>query len=732
VTAHHHDLNAARRLSVSAYDREALLAHVAKVLPRYQWDLDGARRVRRVTGLTADVLDALPGECLQGRWEAFEAWVWPNWVTGSDRLPAGNCWTWGAWMVVIARLVRPSLTLSDIRLNQWVARLPADDPLLMARDTFVKTAESLEWGTPAFKGLALRSGLHLLLSRGYDGWDQLTEADLASLPLRTHGSDLLDAVLSRLGVIERGPLRGTTRRMRRERLSPTELAEAAEMPAWCKPVTALYLETYAVRLSDRYATLRHKVRALSHFWRYLEVEYPEITACRDVTPAATRGFVANVVEHARKVARRPNGEVTTSAHAWLVDVRVFFADICTWATEEGSPFAEHAPPTVPLTRHDFLDVGFRQARLRRDARMTATVLDLEREMPNIRAFALRRWHEAEQDLAAHPGDRFTLAGETTAFWDWALVELLVTSGVRIEEACELTTFGILRRQLPDGRVYYLLHVKPSKLGGARTIPIGDGLGRVIAEIVRHIRRFYGTDAVPACDRRDDHEIRPLPRAPYLLQGAGHPSAMGANTIRYRLRKLSLAAGARCSDGSPLELRPHDCRRVFASEHLNNNTPVQVIQALLGHTTLDTVMIYAKLYPAHLVEEYRRAVHGMYLGVYGDEALRAPTTEEWAAFSTSCSMRDMGTHLCALPTGEHCPRGLVCLGCTHAQPKRSAIPVFRRMLASHTRAVERAREVGEPPGQVAAREMEIERIRSALRRAEELTEDVAAAIESVAG
>jgi hypothetical protein len=31
---------------------------------------------------------------------------------------------------------------------------------------------------------------------------------------------------------------------------------------------------------------------------------------------------------------------------------------------------------------------------------------------------------------------------------------------------------------------------------------------------------------------------------------------------------------RRSDGSPLALLPHDCRRVFASEHLNNNTPVQ--------------------------------------------------------------------------------------------------------------------------------------------------------------
>lgn len=127
----------------------------------------------------------------------------------------------------------------------------------------------------------------------------------------------------------------------------------------------------------------------------------------------------------------------------------------------------------------------------------------------------------------------------------------------------------------------------------------------------------------------------------------------------------------------------------------------------------------------------RAVRGMYVGVYGNDALRAPTAEEWAEFSTSCSMRDMGTHLCALPTGEHCPRGLVCLGCTHAQPKRSAIPVFRRMLGSHTRALERAREVGEPAGQIAARDLEIERIRSALRRAQELSEDVATAIESAA-
>ena len=93
------------------------------------------------------------------------------------------------------------------------------------------------------------------------------------------------------------------------------------------------------------------------------------------------------------------------------------------------------------------------------------------------------------------------------------------------------------------------------------------------------------------------------------------------------------------------------------------------------------------------------------------------------------MRDMGTHLCALPTGDYCQKGLVCLGCAHAQPKKSAAPVFRRMAASHRRALAKAREVGEPAGQIAARQLEVERIEHALRRAEELEHDVAEAIEA---
>lgn len=98
------------------------------------------------------------------------------------------------------------------------------------------------------------------------------------------------------------------------------------------------------------------------------------------------------------------------------------------------------------------------------------------------------------------------------------------------------------------------------------------------------------------------------------------------------------------------------------------------------------MIYAKLYPDSLVEGYRAAMRGLYGDFYNADELPDPSSQDWAAFAASCNLRDMGTHICALPTGQHCSRGLVCLGCHHAQPKKSAAPTFRRMIASHTRAL----------------------------------------------
>ena len=96
---------------------------------------------------------------------------------------------------------------------------------------------------------------------------------------------------------------------------------------------------------------------------------------------------------------------------------------------------------------------------------------------------------------------------------------------------------------------------------------------------------------------------------------------------------------------------------------------------------------------------------------------------------SARRRDAGRHdgfpsrvAVAIPRSEE-------KACSSAQPKKSATPIFKRMLTSHQAALQRARGAGEPAGQLAARELEVQRINSALRRAGDLDDDVAAAIEA---
>ncbi len=75
-------------------------------------------------------------------------------------------------------------------------------------------------------------------------------------------------------------------------------------------------------------------------------------------------------------------------------------------------------------------------------------------MPKIRAFALQRWKAAHAALKVTTTRGYPWSDEVDTFWDRALLELLVQSGLRIEEASELTTLDILKRKMPDGRIYY--------------------------------------------------------------------------------------------------------------------------------------------------------------------------------------------------------------------------------------------------------------------------------------
>ena len=582
------------------YDGERLLEAVAAVLP--DWRVSCKQHAGRLGAcrLLVEVLDWLPGTRLQDRWEAFEELIWPAWAAGRER-PAHHHWSYGVWTLVMSRAVRPGWpVLGVFAPGKWLWPLPADDPLRAVAEQLREATAQVAWSNARMRAGAGALGLRIMLARGYGSLAQITPADLQDAPLvkRQRGIDTLDAALCGLGILERSPQPGATRQQRVARASPGELVARVEMPERFRVVTALYLETYAQRVSDTHTSLRNKATNLARFWPVHRRAIPRAGRLRR---AAARARASVRAGRDRAEPRRAAQARRRAARDRLrVAVRcACVPDRPVRAAEPGSPLAAYAPRTLPLTHHDLKGFGFEKARRRQQARMTAgaTVLELERAVPSIRAQAFTAWHEADQHFQTEPPGPGVERREREAFWDWAVLELLVQSGLRIEEG-GLRAHNARRAQAPAARqsALLLLHVKPSKFDRARVIPIGDGLGRVIADIIAYVRGFYDTAQIPPCDNWDHRERRPLPRAPYLLQGAGHPSVINASQVRARLARLSHDAGAHKADGTPLVIRPHDCRRIFASEHLNNDTPPHVIQALLGHAAIDTVMVYAKLYP----------------------------------------------------------------------------------------------------------------------------------------
>jgi hypothetical protein len=131
------------------------------------------------------------------------------------------------------------------------------------------------------------------------------------------------------------------------------------------------------------------------------------------------------------------------------------------------------------------------------------------------------------------------------FWDWALLELLLTNGLRIEEVSEPATLGVLKRELPygTGGSTTCRTSNPRNTITPESSRSATGSGGSSLVIIGPLKVFYHCHAVPACDGRDNTSKTPLLRAPasYLLQGAGHPSAMSTQTIRQRLPQQSPSA-----------------------------------------------------------------------------------------------------------------------------------------------------------------------------------------------
>ena len=208
---------------------------------------------------------------------------------------------------------------------------------------------------------------------------------------------------------------------------------------------------------------------------------------------------------------------------------------------------------------------------------TDALLQAARANPARECFAVagqtlpaRSPRSQRQGLDRRPGQR-EAAGlameEDLAFWAWATVEVLRTTGVRIEELLEITHHSLVQYRLPStGELVPLLQIAPSKTDVERLLVVSPELADVLSTIICRVRESTGTvPVIPAYDRAECLWLAP---APWLFQrrlGAEHrricPGAI-RNMLNTALAHSPLTDP---ETGGPLHFTPHDFRRMFITD-----------------------------------------------------------------------------------------------------------------------------------------------------------------------
>ncbi|MCM3130073.1 tyrosine-type recombinase/integrase [Paenibacillus provencensis] len=183
--------------------------------------------------------------------------------------------------------------------------------------------------------------------------------------------------------------------------------------------------------------------------------------------------------------------------------------------------------------------------------------------------------EKEQvlQLLAAPNQR-----EYTGFRDYVLLTVLFDTGLRINEALNLTVDDL---NLADRTV--TVRAEVSKNGKSRTVPVGKRTVELLAGLVQENKKQFA---------------RRCPSTVFLLNN-GKPLKYNQSYERIRLHGESAGiVGVRVS--------PHTFRHTFATLYVKNGGDPFSLQKILGHHDISMVRKYVQLSNRDLQEQHAQS------------------------------------------------------------------------------------------------------------------------------
>jgi site-specific recombinase XerD len=172
----------------------------------------------------------------------------------------------------------------------------------------------------------------------------------------------------------------------------------------------------------------------------------------------------------------------------------------------------------------------------------------------------------------------TASRRTTADRDRAIVMLLLDTGIRASELCDIRIRDI---NIPT-RSVRIRGKGPGRGPKERVVYLG---ARATQAVLRLLTPRLGVFA------EDDHV--------FTVGPAEQPRPMSRNVLGTLLRRLGKRAGIR-------KVHPHRFRHTFAITYLRNQGDVFTLQDLLGHSDLAMVRRYARIAQVDCAQAHQRA------------------------------------------------------------------------------------------------------------------------------
>ena len=203
--------------------------------------------------------------------------------------------------------------------------------------------------------------------------------------------------------------------------------------------------------------------------------------------------------------------------------------------------------------------------------------------PETRAIVPFTEHDVKAVLAAcdhsqpygRPGKRTAENRRPTARRDKAIIKLLVDTGIRASELCDLRFLDV---DFKNQRI--VVFGKGSK---ERVLPMSARVKSALSEYIE----FERPGPLPAADAAE----------PLFLTHEGNP--FNRDALLDLLNSLGRRAGVP-------DCHPHRFRHTFAVEYLRNRANTLALRELLGHVSNETLEIYVKLAEVDLANIHKYA------------------------------------------------------------------------------------------------------------------------------